>query len=1827
MTSLADEVKALVAMGIPPTKALEAVTAERERRGIGNETSPTKNDKSNSAFNNKQFNESLSPKSSPPKRGGRPGLVRPLSYNYPGMITHAHVKEPDSDLSLQSGSDESDLFQWLLASCGFPLSESSKICRALMSENITTKKQLVDTVTADKSYFVSGKSLVNIKDGKQITAILREENINMAPTRSTVSHPGESIPSPRETSPHRNSAPVYSANNMKSSMGISNNAGDSGRQDMTGNNDAPTPERSKRRPPALNVSAEMLRTDAHPSSRGSGRGSGRGSREGGKNIEGFARERASSATKRRERYVNSPRNSSPHRNTPRENREGGRVKEGFAKERSSSNSRRREKSSPVASSRDSSRRDSSRERAERKRDSPRGEAKSPLDRSASTPKGGVVRDSSSASKYSRSSSVNSPGNNSPRVSGSGRYMEYEEGEDDNAIKLNDLTVVLDNKKFINKSDSHGVLESQRTLNADFASENCFLPACLLSHKDLQKFWRGAVSTKEEDVAMDTFLQSMKIHLIQEENIHKSEAKLCVSSVQNVLEALDINKNGRVSALQLRLLAKPFGVSSTLFDAFFKLRERDRGSKLFLVPPLPSRYIPTVTAEDGDIARACSHPGFNRVVGPAHSGKTIRMLAACHKLPVEVDCLWIDFTAEISTEAGAISQLAAELGLHGLDTAVVLHLFRKLLSKLSPNSVVVLDQLDTQACVSACSSILSICAEHHLCFFLISRAKGDKIPAIALVDDTGNRLIRINALKSKEATQMASVITATDAALLSECAECLPGNILALGTLSSTYLKQLAAVSKRYPNSVSSEASEMLMKSFDEAQVNCAHCLAPLLHLNAYVNEECLWYLCEEVFKGNKNLWSNAVNGLERMGWLRASLTSEDFMVIGDKLPPKEDAPSVFKQCARYCDFWAKQFKLLHDAYEGGLTSTSLFQFDKYRSHFTQLLSCWAPPLENEVCNTSLASFGLLGSNHGRDVAMNIAGYVASFCAVRFPSPECVDICCDIFTLIEQKEKRSVSYLSASLDLARMLLLNNQLLDSLELSTELVMGVKDVLPATHSQYHFFLGSSLSILAQVYDKLGQKENAVSTFNKSVDSLGMFYGMESYQYAVAEHNLGHVHRSVNAFDKAELCYKKALESFKTCHTHGIDGVDHEDMTCVMNDLAGIYKTQNKGEKAYEKYIEVLRIRKKVLGAEHIETANSLNNLAVLLHADNKYDDAKKYYQDSLVIYKELLGDFDPDVAASLNNLGALHDDLGDFEEAKSYYESSLVIRRAVLGEDHPDLASSLGNLAALLDDNGDITAAKDLYNQTLKISRNIYGDNHIDVASTLVNIAALEDEQGNLTGAKELYEEALAIFIGLFTENNADVASTMTCLANVAKLQHDHQAVRFYYGRVIDIYQSLHGNNSAEVANAMTSYGVYLFKNGTTNMGGDGSNQLNHDDPPILHAPSHDDDEVKRSTSATVQLYEESYQLLEEALQIRRGLMGPYHADIVASLKNIGWLRKVQRHFPSAVDSYEEALKICENMYNRNHPEVAECLTQLGVLNKLQNKFKEAISYFEESIRIYKNVIYDDKKNKKKYLLLIAANFSSLAIVHKSIRSYENAVECYKECFEIQFKELGNDNIEVAKTLHALGLVTWYLGNEQTARKLLEEALDIRRRILPDRHPDIIQSLNNLADLLGEDHKYNESMRKYADAIAQIEEKVGPFHPDLTVDILNMALMAYEMGKYNEAIPLFERGLSIRIKAYGDDHELVAEYLLAIANLHVAQRQFREAKFEFEGALVIIEKRHGKDSREYAVGLGSTDPIMAGFLKIALYYGRFFRAVHSIVSNLMKHSAKRYRIFISP
>ncbi len=78
-------------------------------------------------------------------------------------------------------------------------------------------------------------------------------------------------------------------------------------------------------------------------------------------------------------------------------------------------------------------------------------------------------------------------------------------------------------------------------------------------------------------------------------------------------------------------------------------------------------------------------------------------------------------------------------------------------------------------------------------------------------------------------------------------------------------------------------------------------------------------------------------------------------------------------------------------------------------------------------------------------------------------------------------------------------------------------------------------------------------------------------------------------------------------------------------------------------------MAIREQALGPDHPSFATSLNNLALLYRAQDRFEEAESLYQRSVSIKEQALGPDHPALAASLNNLANLYRDQGRYEEAE--------------------------------------------------------------------------------------------------------------------------------------------------------------------------------------------------------------------------------------------------------------------------------------------------------------------------------------------------------------------------------------------------------------------------------------------------------------------------------------------------------------------------------------------------------------------------------------------------
>jgi tetratricopeptide (TPR) repeat protein len=121
----------------------------------------------------------------------------------------------------------------------------------------------------------------------------------------------------------------------------------------------------------------------------------------------------------------------------------------------------------------------------------------------------------------------------------------------------------------------------------------------------------------------------------------------------------------------------------------------------------------------------------------------------------------------------------------------------------------------------------------------------------------------------------------------------------------------------------------------------------------------------------------------------------------------------------------------------------------------------------------------------------------------------------------------------------------------------------------------------------------------------------------------------------------------------------------------------------------------------------------------------------------------------------------------------------------------------------------------------------------------------------------------------------------------------------------------------------------------------------------------------------------------------------------------------------------------------------------------------------------------------------------------------------------------------------------GKYDEALDLHRQCCGIEKRYLGEEHPQYAASLNNLAALLKEQGKYEEAEPLYQQSLV-IKRKVcaihlaassrdhsckvfGEEHPDVAASLNNLAELLRTQGKYDEAEPLYQQSLAISRKVW--------------------------------------------------------------------------------------------------
>lgn len=499
---------------------------------------------------------------------------------------------------------------------------------------------------------------------------------------------------------------------------------------------------------------------------------------------------------------------------------------------------------------------------------------------------------------------------------------------------------------------------------------------------------------------------------------------------------------------------------------------------------------------------------------------------------------------------------------------------------------------------------------------------------------------------------------------------------------------------------------------------------------------------------------------------------------------------------------------------------------------------------------------------------------------------------------------------------------------------------------------------------------------------------------------------------------------------------GINSAEYAASLVNLAGIYSDLGEYDQAESLYLEAISNYKVSLGDQHPDYATAVQHLGQLYESQARYTQAEALYLNAINIRKFAIGSFHPNYASSLFSLGRLYRKIGDYEKSKAFFEEALSIYEKSYGQLHPNYANATGEMGVLMQSMGQYTLAEAYLTQTLNLRRNIYGNQHRQVAEAQNNLASLYLAIGNFNKAEENYLQAVEIFEKALGDNNPDYATALNNLGD------------FYVA-------------------------VMKFKEARANY--------------------------------------------QKALVIFGQTFGPSHPLYANTLNNLASLDRKTGNFEKAEQRYLQTLQMDERTVGKNHPSYATSLNNLAILYVATKKYKKAEPLYKESINIKKATLGE---NHPSY----AKSVNNLALMYMTLEEYDKAEPLFLEAISNQLRQVRTifpalnekerdafyntlrsdlERFNTFAVLHSLdnpGITSAMYNNQLTTKALLFNASDkMRSNILASDNEELINDFAHWRDLREKLARLYQQPKRDLDEkhveLERLEEEVGLLEKSLS------------------------------------------------------------------------------------------------------------------------------------
>ncbi len=212
--------------------------------------------------------------------------------------------------------------------------------------------------------------------------------------------------------------------------------------------------------------------------------------------------------------------------------------------------------------------------------------------------------------------------------------------------------------------------------------------------------------------------------------------------------------------------------------------------------------------------------------------------------------------------------------------------------------------------------------------------------------------------------------------------------------------------------------------------------------------------------------------------------------------------------------------------------------------------------------------------------------------------------------------------------------------------------------------------------------------------------------------------------------------------------------------------------------------------------------------------------------------------------------------------------------------------------------------------------------------------------------------------------------------------------------------------------------------------------------------------------------------------------------------------------------------------------------------------------------------------------AAIRSTMGESYTDLGVYPEARKQLERALELQRKVLGPEDPKTIQTLHALSRTTLYQGKQADAESLSSQALQISRRTLGPQHPTTLMAMTGLANAYTIQGKNAQAEALYKEVVQISRRLRGPGGID-TLAMNNLAGVYMAQGKYAQAEALQIETVELRQRSFGAENPSTLESLSVLANIYFMQFKYKEAEAAHRKVL---------DARRRILGPSHLDTLMS-------------------------------------